>query len=315
MKPYFILVLCLCLVFRVSAQKITINNTLTPQHQFVSGTKIAIVPPENFGKGAGFSGFQQTETNSSIIVTTMPAPYAMLEKGFSTESLKSRGMNLLSKEAIMFQGQPAVLYKVTQSAQGTMFAKYIILAGDAKESLLINGIYPEGNEKLDAQIWQAMKTVVYQKDKVIDAMADADFTIDLSGTKIKYATTLAGSYLFSSDGQVPVQAADKAFLTIGRSFSAVNLSDKKQYAIDRLKTLPEGDKTKVDKINPIEVNGMNGYEIVGYGQDAKGNKELIHEVILYFDNSYYLLIGIASNDFDNYLNQFKKISRSFKRKE
>lgn len=314
MDRNFVLLLLLCLVFKVSAQKTNINNTLTPQHQFVSGTKIAIIPPENFGKGVGFSGFQQAENNASIIITTMPAPYDALEKGFTAETLKSRGMTLLKKEAIMFQGQPAALYKVTQSAQGTMFAKYIILAGDAKESLLVNGIYPQGNEKLDAQIWQAMKTVIYQKDKIINALADADFTIDLSGTKLKYATALAGSHLFSTDGQVPVKAQDKAFLSVGRSFSTVNVSDKKQYAIDRLKTLPGGDKTKIEQVAPIEIDGMNGYEIVGYGQDTKGEKELIHSVILYFDNSYYLLVGIAANDFDDYLKQFKKISRSFKRK-
>lgn len=296
------------------AQNKEISNKQTPEHIFVGGTKIAMIPPENFIKATAFSGFQQPKTNASIMITELPAPYSVLVKNFTAETLKSRGMDLLSKEDVMFQGQPAVIYKVKQAAQGVMFVKYLLVFGDEKGVVMLNGIFPESETSLEESIKKALYSSIYQKDKVVNPFEDAPFQIDLINSNLKFANAISGTLLFTSDGFVPVKSTDKAFFSVGQAITNLMISDRKQFAIDRLKMLPNGTKITVENIAEVSIDKMSGYEINAWGEDEKGQKELVYQNILFVDNTYYIMVALASNDYEKYLGQFRSISQTFKRK-
>lgn len=120
--------------------------------------------------------------------------------------------------------------------------------------------------------------------------------------------------MFTSDGFVPVKSTDKAFFSVGQAISNLMISDRKQFAIDRLKMLPNGTKITVENIAEVSIDKMSGYEINAWGEDEKGQKELVYQNILFVDNSYYIMVALASNDYEKYLGQFRAISQTFKRK-
>lgn len=296
------------------AQKKEISNKQTQEHIFVGGTKVAMIPPQNFIKATAFSGFQQPETNASIMISELPAPYSVLLKNFTAENLKTRGMELLNKEEITFQGQPAVVYKAKQSAQGVLFVKYILVFGDEKGVVMLNGIFPESEINLEENIKKALYSSIYQKDKVINPLDDAPFQIDLEGSNLKFANAISGMLLFTSDGFAPVKSTDKAFFSVGQAISSVIIIDKKQFVLDRLKSLPNGNKIKVESTEEISIDGMPGYTINAWDEDDQGKKELVYQTILFVDNTYYIMVGLASNDFEKYSERFKKVAQTFKRK-
>lgn len=315
MKERLVKLFLVCLIsISVFAQKKEILNKPTDEHIFVGGTKIAMIPPQNFTKATTFSGFQQVETNASIMISELPAPYSALIKSFTAENLKTRGMELLKKEEITFQGQPAVIYKVKQSAQGVLFVKYILVFGDEKGVVMLNGTFPENEISLEESIRKALYSSIYQKDKVVNPLEDAPFQIDLKDSNLKFANAISGMLLFTSDGFAPVKSTDKAFFSVGQAISNVIIIDKKQFVLDRLKSLPNGNKIKVELTEEVSIDGMPGCTVNAWGEDDQGKKELVYQTILFVDNTYYIMVGLAFNDFEKYSERFKKVSQTFKRK-
>ncbi len=49
----------------------------------VPGTKVRLVPPTGLKPSERFPGFWDEETNSSIVITEMPAPYSEIATGFT----------------------------------------------------------------------------------------------------------------------------------------------------------------------------------------------------------------------------------------
>ena len=314
MKKLLFLFLCF-FTLETFAQKRSINNKLGSEHIFISATKIALVPPPNFAKGVGFSGFQQAETNSSILVAEIPAPYQEMAKAFTAEALKTRGVILIKTEDISFQNTPAKLLFTKQSANGIDFSKTILVFGDSKKVFLVNFLYPENDKTLAEQMDKAIASVVYQSTKQVNPLEEANFKINTADTKFKFAHSLSGSLIFTSDGQLPPADTDKAFLSISQILvNTSTVPDKKLLAIETMQKFPNGKKTKIEKVSTIEIDGMTGYEVIGTGENEKGQKELIYEVMLFSNSSYYLIVGIAPIQFDSYLQVYKSIAKTFERK-
>ena len=148
----------------------------------VPGTKCSLVPPSGFEKSTSFSGFHSLELGASIMINELPAPYKTLVDGFTKEALKSRGMNLKSKQSIDFNGSQATYISLTQSANGTTYAKQILIFGNEDVTVLVNGIYPESALDLENEIKDALLSTVYNSFQDENALDAATFTIDVDGS-------------------------------------------------------------------------------------------------------------------------------------
>jgi len=278
----------------------------------VSGTKCSLIPPSGFVAASTFSGFQNTETGASIMINELPAPYQSLVDGFTADALKTRGMTLISKQTIDFNNSKATLINVTQPANGTTYIKQMLIFGDSKGTVLVNGIYPEASKDIEVKIKDALLSTVYnasQNDNPLDA---ATFTIDISDTDFKLIKYMSGSLLYSTDGKIPTE---KPTLIVGNSIAKVPTQNQKQYAEERLKKLPGGEQNVIKEIKEITIDNLRGYEIVADGKTKDDKLELVYQVMLFNDKGdYYIIVGQAKEEFQKNLEAFKKITKTFKRK-
>ncbi|MBK6993756.1 MAG: hypothetical protein IPH31_02075 [Lewinellaceae bacterium] len=118
----------------------------------VSGTKCLLIPPSGFVVATTFSGFQNAETGASIMINEIPAPYQSIEEGFTADALKARGMTLVSKQVIDFNGSKATSINVTQPANGITYVKQMLIFGDSLTTVLVNGIYPEASKEIESKL-------------------------------------------------------------------------------------------------------------------------------------------------------------------
>ena len=89
----------------------------------------------------------------------------------------------------------------------------------------------------------------------------------------------------------------------------------RQYSLDRLKSMPEGKSNTPKEINAINIDELNGFEIIADSKVASDKKKLVYQVMLFKNNGgYYIFVGSAIDKFDSYLAKFKSIAKSFKRK-
>ena len=198
----------------------------------VSGTKCSLIPPSGFIAATAFSGFQNAETGASIMINELPAPYQSLVDGFTAEALKSRGMALVKKQTIDFNGSKATLLNLTQSANGTTYIKQMLVFGDTKGTVLVNGIYPEAAKEIEAQIKDALLSTVYNISQNDNPLEAATFIIDVKDTDFKLIKYMSGSLLYSTDGKMPTE---KPTLIIGNSVAKISSQNQKKYAEERLK--------------------------------------------------------------------------------
>jgi len=278
----------------------------------VSGTKCSLIPPSGFVAATTFSGFQNVETGASIMINELPAPYQSLVDGFTAEALKSRGMTLVKKETIDFNGSKATLINLTQPANGMVYIKQMLIFGDSKGTVIVNGIYPEASKEIEAQIRDALFSTVYNISQNDNPLEAATFEINVQDTDFKLIKYMSGSLLYSTDGKIPTE---KPTLIVSNSVSKIPRENQKKYSEERLKKLPGGDLNIIKEIKEITIDNLKGYEIVADGKTKDGKPELVYQVMLFNDKGdYYIIVGQAKEEFQKNLATFKKIAQTFKRK-
>ena len=290
----------------------TITTTITPEHQEIYGSKIKMVLPKGFTVAKNFMGFQQEATNSSVMVADVPSPYAKVSGGLTKENLLKQGVRVENIENITVNGLPGLFITGEQTAQETVFRKYSLAFGTEKETLLISGIVPKGDKELEQLVKNALYTTVYDADKVLTPLDAVDFEISTAGTEFVFAKSMSNMLIYNRDGKMPSETADKASFVIAKAFSKIEILDKKEFATNRIKTLPV-QITKIHSITPITLSGLSGFEITAEGVDRKkGTPEQAYQVMLFADNMYYILFGTSEGDFESNLKGFKKLVRTFK---
>ncbi|MDZ7900992.1 MAG: hypothetical protein U5N85_23565 [Arcicella sp.] len=279
----------------------------------VTGTKCSIIPPKSFLVSSTFSGFQNDEKGASIMINEIPAPYQQLIDGFTESALKTRGMTLINKKTVDFNASKATLFTVSQPANGSIYLKQMLIFGDSKTTILVNGIYPEKSKDIESEIKEALFSTIYSESQTENPLDAAKFTIETQETEFKVTKYLSGMLLYSIDGKIPTE---KPTLTVGNSISKISPTvDRKTFALDRLKKLPQGENNIVKSSGEVTIDNMDGFEIVAEGKSKDGKPELIYQVILFDDNGdYYLILGQSAEDFQKYLEVFQKISKTFRRK-
>lgn len=278
----------------------------------VSGTKCSLIPPSGFVAATNFSGFQNAETGASIMINELPAPYRSIVDGFTADALKSKGMTLIKKQIIVFNGSKATLLNLTQPANGTTYIKQMLIFGDTKGTVLVNGIYPEASKETGAKIKEALLSTVYNNAQNNNPLDAATFTIDIKDTDFKLIKYMSGSLLYSTDGKIPTE---KPTLIVGNSIAKVPSQNQKKYSEERLKKLPRGEQSIIKEIKEIAIDNLKGYEIIADGKTKDDKVELVYQVMLFNDNGdYYIIVGQSKEDFDKYMESFKKIAKTFKRK-
>lgn len=80
----------------------------------VPGSRVSLIPPEEFYLSDLFSGFFHDASTTSIVVTELPAEaYAQLDGAFKP-GLKASGMTLGARNAMAVDGRPGFLMRATQ---------------------------------------------------------------------------------------------------------------------------------------------------------------------------------------------------------
>ena len=297
-----------------STGQTTLSNTLTPKHQNIKGTKISLIPPKGFDNASNFLGLQQNESGSTIMIIDLPAPFSEISKAFTKETFLTKGIVAKEIEHLTFNNLPALFVTAEQNAYGKTFSKFMLVFGSEKEIMMINGAFPNNLQEIGEEIKTSILSSYYDANKKINPFENIDYEIDVSSSKLIFASGMANSLTFTSDGKSPTQSNDKTYLIVAKSFGQMEIADKKLFSLNRLKQLPM-EFVKTESIQEISIDGIAGYEVIATVKDKKtGALEKTYQTILFSDNLYYILSGGTNNDFDNNINAIRNVVKTFKRK-
>jgi hypothetical protein len=283
----------------------------------VPGTKVSLVPPASLNPSDRFPGFMDEETNSSILVTEMPAPYSEIANGFTKEALATKGMGLLSKKEISLNGRPGILLHVEQEARSIAFLKWMVVTGNEKETVLVTATFPE---EMKAQISSAMEqsalSVQWDAEAKIDPLAGLNFSFN-DDPSLKFAKRISNMVLFTKDGALPGRPTNDPFFIIGPSVSEAAISDIKKFAEMRLMQIEQVSGQVINKQSDVTIAGLPGSEIIAEARwkDLPDAPVVVYQVLLLDGTNYFIMQGIAAREEqEKYLAIFTRIAQSFRRK-
>jgi len=282
----------------------------------VPGTRVNLDPPPGFVPAQRFPGFQNEEKGASIMVTELPGPAAEMQKGMTRELLASRGMTLIRSQTVKVGGRDALLIHTSQSAAGTEFLKWMLVAGDPKQTVMIVGTFPKAASGLSLPLKRAILSASWAgalaeggKPQPYEGLT---FRVDPTPA-LKLAGRVGNALVFTESGSMGSGNPDQAVLVIGSSFGDASISDVEAFAKERATK-----STQVGALRNIEgraltVDGLPGYELTAEGNDAKSGRAVrMYQLALVDKTTYYLAQGFVSADRPAAMEQFRQVTRSFR---
>ena len=282
----------------------------------VTGTSVALAPPAGFEPSTRFPGFEHAESQSSILVTELPAPFAEFTRGFTADTLAARGITLISSTKQLVDGRQALLLKASQPADGGTAYKWMIVSGDAKATVMIVGTYPQDYEsKIGNALKDALLTTRWSVGSAPpDQFEGLGFRITPTPS-LKVAGRITNVLMLTESGQMDVQGPNAAVFIVGTSIGPADLSDIKAFAVTRASQTEELRGLKIYEQRAITIGGEAAYELLAEGTDiGSGRRVTLYQVVLPDPQGYVLMQGIvATSRAPTAVPEFSKVAYSFLR--
>lgn len=199
---------------------------------YVGGTGVGIVPPKGMTPSKAFAGFEMRETGASILVAEFPPEaYAQIVSTFTVEGIAASGVQA-SGAAIDWKvagGTGGRLIRGKQTAQGTVFRKWILLAKGPATTVMLSVQVPDGKagSLTDAAVDSALKTVTLKAPPSLDEQAGLlPFRVgDRVGFRL--VRVLGGSGLMFTDGpRDTIPDASQPVVVVASSITPVTATTK-----------------------------------------------------------------------------------------
>ncbi len=287
----------------------------TGNHILIEGTNVYVVPPAAFQASPSFKGFQNPNDPSSMIMAVeIPGPYQEVSKGFNKETLATQGMELKQKTAIQIAEMNGLLIELNQTSNGFDFSKHILVYGDEQATMVLNGVYLKDSLQLGEEIKKSILTTYYDATLKTDPRAALSYSIDGAPGALQFHSVMGNGMLFNRDLKTPTQSEDRVNLVTDKSFTKVEIGDKKTFCISRLEKYPDNYALIESKgINEVEIDGLSGFEL--YASSEAYAEEEMYQVILFDEEgNYYLFVGTYLAEKENAISDVKKVIQTFRRK-
>ena len=261
----------------------------------VPGTRAVLAPPPGWTPAQAFAGFQGDEPAASMVVAELDgAPLAEMIAGMTPEALRGQGVEVDEARDVTVMDGPARLIRGSQDAYGTVFAKWILLAGGAERVVIVTATVPGDPSAADrAAIERSLLSLSWGDEGPEDLFEGLGFTLDLADglpDRQRVGATLAAADGVGPDrGQAPLYIAGLGAQRLGRDLAAASAVRLRETATVRdLRTVEEG---------PVTVDGRRGYESVAEGfHEASGAPVTVVLTLVPTDAGYVIFQGVVGAD-------------------
>lgn len=266
---------------------------------FPVNSRIGLVPPPGFTPSTKFAGFENPQANAAILVVELPPDaFPDLEKGFTNEVLKQRGMTVNLREPMTFKDGRGILIAGPKELEGVKRHEAVLIAGLSGLTAVISVQMLEASRATvtDALVRDAFKTIaVRQQIPDNEKLSVLPYKFgNLAGFRV-VRTAPNGTAVLTQGPEDSVADVQQPFMLIGVGGGATPKPEERDAFARRVFGAAPGIKDiKIIRAEPMRIGQMQGYEIVAEARDAKSNVDINTVQWLRFGQSGYLqMFGIA----------------------
>ena len=262
---------------------------------FPVNSRVGLAAPAGFTPSTKFSGFENPAASAAILLVELPdEAYADVEKGFTDEALKQRGMTVQLREPLTFKDGKGFFVAGPQASNGAKRYESVMIANAGGITSIVSIQMVEATHATitDAIVRDTFKTLAIRKDvPESERLSVLPYKI---GNLAKFRVVRSGreGVAILTDGpNDEVTAVDQPFMLIGVApGEAPKADDRDKFARTLFGTIPGIKDIKVTRAEPLRIGQAQGYEIVADAKDAGSGTEVTTVQWLRFGQSGYLQI-------------------------
>lgn len=260
---------------------------------FPVNSRIGLVPPPGFSPSIKFPGFEHEKGNAAILLVELPAEaFSELEKGFTDEALKVRGMTVETREPVELPGARG--FMVTgDHVTGNLKKREIVLAAvfSGLTAIVSVQVAEEARAGLpEAALQEALKTLVVRASVPdTEKLSSLPYRLsELSGFRVVRGGP-DGTALLTDGPEDTVAAVAQPFVVISLAAGEMPKPEERDtFARRAFSSMPGIKEVKILRAEPLRINSQAGYEILAEAKDLKSDTEITTVQWLRFGSGGYL---------------------------
>lgn len=279
----------------------------------VPGSRVSLVPPEEFYLSDLFSGFFHDATTSSIVVTEIPPEgYAQVDKVFKP-GLQANGMSFEVRDEVVVDGRPGFSIRGTQELHGITWNKWILVFSAEDFTGMVTVSSPQAAAMPDDMALAVLRSTKILSSEGYDPRSDLSYVFqETEGFELHSVMQGNTASLISNNGEKVLYA-----ITASTEAACDALSGQEAlFSEQALRSVETVETTSIKDPREISVDSLSGLEQLADAVDKKTKEELaLYQAVLFEGCRYYRFVGIAPRRAaERYLVDFRRMTESFARK-
>jgi hypothetical protein len=311
------------------------SNILTAKHVAVPGTHIVTVPPQGAVPASSFIGFELPSLRITYrIAERMNVPFSESASFLTAEGLAADGIELVESSPVTLNGKRAVLISgksvpnktdensnvEERSVEETGVLLFAL--GDEKLTVLMYGYYPMSDKSAVAVLRNSMLSTILRQGQ---SAGSGGYSLSAAGTSLAFADEASSTRYYTVGGVPPQGEVKSALYTAARSSQDVPAEQRAAFVDNAMAMyLSKYNEFSISSRREISFAGLKGLEIIA---DFNGDPHKIRTAsggrtkrktpgkgyiaALFGDGTLYMFSGIAVNNLESYLQQFRRITSTF----
>jgi hypothetical protein len=281
---------------------LTASSVWAAEPVFPPGSRIGLVPPPGMSVSRTFPGFEDREQRAAIILIERPGnAYSEIDKEFSAEALRTQGIDVESRREIHLDGGSGFIITAQQQFAGVPTRKWVLVAGEENLTAIVSIQMPAAAAQAypEAALSASLATVATRPAVPLQEQLDLlPFKIDdLAGFHLSNASA-AGAALLTEGPAEKIEAGQPMLLiTVAAENALLDEREREALARRAISVVPGLKEMRLQRSEPLRINGRPGYEILLSAKDGQSGTDLKLVQWLRFGSGGYLrILGAVRTD-------------------
>jgi hypothetical protein len=260
---------------------------------FPLNSRIGLVPPPGFAPSMKFPGFEHAQGNAAILLVEIPSEaFSELEKGFTDEALKARGLTVETREPVELPGARGFMV-IGDHVIGNLKKREMVLAAafSGLTAIVSVQVAEEARAAIpEGTLREALKTLVVRASvPEPEKLSTLPYKLsELSGFRVVRGGP-DGTALLTDGPEDAVAAVAQPFVVISLAAGEMPKPEERDtFARRAFASMPGIKEVKILRAEPLRINSQAGYEILAEAKDLKSDAEITTVQWLRFGSGGYL---------------------------
>ena len=260
---------------------------------FPVNSRVGLVPPAGFTPSNKFNGFENPQASAAILLVELPGDaYADVEKGFTDEALKGRGMTVQLREPLTFKDGKGFFISGPQESGGQKRHEAVMVANVGGITAIVSLQMVEATHATltDAVVRDTFKTLSVRREvPESEKLAVLPYKIG-NLAKFRIVRSVREGVAILTDGpNDEVTAVEQPFMLIAVApGEPPKADDRDKFARTLFSSIPGLKDVKITRSEPLRMGQAQGYEIVADAKDPKSGTDISAVQWLRFGQAGYV---------------------------